>query len=91
MKGFILNGAMFRVLATGDVLQAHHVFGNWGSMYAIWVSDEGWHAAIKITGSWNKLRGENYKTEQQALDDAIEHHNTSASRLCLKSKIYLAQ
>lgn len=35
-------------------------------------SAEGWHAAIKITGSWNKLRGETYKTEQQALDDAIE-------------------
>ncbi|MCX9939051.1 hypothetical protein LAD54_10360 [Klebsiella pneumoniae] len=91
MKGFILNGAMFRVLATRDVLQAHHVFGNWGSMYAIWESADGWHAAIKITGSWNKLRREAYKTEQQTLDDAIEHNNTSASRLCLKSKVYLAQ
>lgn len=91
MKGFILNGAMFRILAAGDVLHAHHVFGNWGNTYAIWESAEGWHAAIKITGSWNKLRGEPYKTEQQALEDAIEHQNTSTSRLCLKSKIYLAQ
>lgn len=50
MKGFTLNVAMFRVLATGDVLKSHHVFGNWGSMYAIWKSAEGWHDAIKITG-----------------------------------------
>lgn len=50
MKGFILNGAMFRVLATWDVLQAYHVFGNWRNTYAIWESAEGWHAAIKITG-----------------------------------------
>ncbi|EBR8246823.1 hypothetical protein ACLHOE_003346 [Salmonella enterica subsp. enterica serovar Newport] len=56
MKGFILNGAMFRVLATWDVLQAYHVFGNWRNTYAIWESAEGWHVAIKITGSWNKLR-----------------------------------
>lgn len=91
MKGFILNGAIFRVLATGDELQAHHVFGNWGSLYAIWESAKGWHAAIKITGSCNKLRDEAYKTEQQALDDAIENHNTSSSRLCLKSKVHLAQ
>lgn len=91
MKGFILGCAMFRILDNGDVLQAHHVFGNWGSMYANWESAEGWHAAINITGSWNKLRGEAYTTEQQALDDVIEHHNTSVSRLFLKSKIYLAQ
>ncbi len=82
---------MFRILSAGDVLQAHHVFGNRGSMYAIWESLEGWHAAIKITGSWNKLRGEVYKSEQQVLDDAIEHHRISASRLCLVSKEYLAQ
>lgn len=87
MRGLILGGAMFRILSAGDVLQAHHVFGNWGSMYAIWESPEGWHAAIKITGSWNKLRGEAYKSEQQALDDAIERHRSSASRLCLKSKV----
>ncbi|ELY2855821.1 hypothetical protein SMC92_002904 [Cronobacter dublinensis] len=74
MKGFILNGAMFRVLAAGDVVKAHHVLGKWGSMYAIWESAEGWQAVIKITGSWNKLRGEANKTEQQALDDAIEHN-----------------
>jgi len=91
MIGFILNGAMFRVLATGDVLQAYHVFGNWGNTYAIWESAEGWHAAIKIPGTWNKLRGEAYKSEQQALRDAIEHNNTSTSRICLKSKFYLAQ
>ncbi|EOV8973284.1 hypothetical protein ACN6UN_003215 [Cronobacter turicensis] len=91
MKGFILNGAMFRVLTAGDVLQAHHVFGNWRRMYAIWESAEGWHAANKITGSWNKLRGEAYKIEQQALDGAIEHDNTSASGLSLKSKVYLEQ
>ena len=79
MKGFILNGAMYRVFAIGDVLQAYYVFGNWGSMYTIWESTKGWCAAIKITGAWNKLRGESYKTEQQAFDDAIEHNNTSAN------------
>ena len=91
MRGLILDGAMVRVLDTGDVLQAHHVFGNWGGMYAIWESAEGWHAAIKITSSWNKLRGEASKTEQQALDDAIEHCRTSVSRHSVKSKVYLAQ
>ena len=91
MRGLQIDGAMFRILSRGDVLQAHHVFADWGSMYAIWESAEGWHAAIKITGSWNKLRGEAYKTEQQALADAIEHKRTSMSRMFVKSKVYLAQ
>jgi|GEM_PF-4663829 len=38
-------------------------------MYAIWEPAEGWHAAIKITGSWGKQRGEAYKIEQQAMPE----------------------
>ena len=41
MRGLLIDGAMFRILSRGDVLQAHHVFGNWGSMYAIWESVAG--------------------------------------------------
>lgn len=84
MRSLLLNGSMFRILSAGDVLQAHHVFGDWGNMYAIWESAEGWHAAIKITGSWNKLRGPTYQTEQQALADAMEHSSRVVGRICMK-------
>jgi hypothetical protein len=81
MKSILINGGMFRILAAGDVLQAHHVCGDWAKLYAIWESPEGWHAAVKITGSWNKLRGEAYKTEQQALEAAMKFHEGTSQYL----------
>lgn len=68
-------------MATGDVLKEHHVYGDWGKLYAFWESPEGWHAAIKITGSWNKLRGEAYKTEKQVLGAAMKIHEGTTQYL----------
>lgn len=64
MRGLILGGAMFRILSAGMFSRRIIFLGNRGSLYANWESPEGRHAAIKITGSWNKFCVEAYKSAQ---------------------------
>lgn len=51
----MLDGAMFRILSAGDVLQVHHVFESRGSIYAIRGSPEGLHAARRRSRNSRRL------------------------------------
>jgi hypothetical protein len=69
MRSINFCGTLIRILEPGDVLSRKHIGADWGRLYVIWSTPDGWNAAERQPPrKWIKLNDEPLNSEQIAFD-----------------------
>lgn len=79
MNCFQFQATRFVILNEGDVLTRKALATDWGRLFVVWKSLEGWQVAERDAPGWTKPFNHPFETLALARDAAIEIHMNTLS------------